>query len=356
MLFKINTIDFKINRFKANAQSGFSLVELMISITIGLLILAALVTLFVGQTKTRTELDKANRMIDNGRYALDLLSDNFRLAGYYGELDPGTASAALIATPPDPCSVVAANISAALPFHVQGYDATTASAIDLSATTCTTIPTTKKAGSDILVIRRASTQTVAAASAVALTKYLQVSQCQYEALNSFVLATAPATYNLTKKSCTAANTGVAADLRSIRVQIYFIDANNKAGDGVPTLKMIELIDPLTYPSASYASYTAGTFTPAIPLVEGIEYMQIDYGLDTDNDGVPNSYASTTTDWSKVVSVKINLVSRNIEATPSYTDATAYNLGTAGSVTPGGHYKRHAYTQVVRLINPAARKE
>lgn len=351
MLFQVNTATFKTNR-----QSGLSLVELMISIAIGLLILATLSTLFVNQSRTRTELDKANRMIDNGRYALDLLSDNLRLAGFYGGLNPGAASAALIATPPDPCSTVAADISASLPFHVQGYNAaSTSSAVDLSSTTCSSssIPTSKKAGSDVLVIRRASTQTVLAASPVSATRYLQVSQCQYEA---FVLLTAPASYNQSKKTCTAANSGPFADLRSIRVQIYFIDANNKAGDGIPTLKMTELIDRVTYPSASYPTYTVGTFTPAIPLVEGIEYMQIDYGLDTDNDGAPNSYASTTTDWSKVVSAKINIVSRNLDTTPSYTDSKTYSLGTGGSVVPGGNYKRHAYTQVVRLINPAARKE
>lgn len=353
MLFQANTATFKTNH-----QSGLSLVELMISIAIGLLILATLSTLFVNQSRTRTELDKANRMIDNGRYALDLLSDNLRLAGFYGGLNPGAASAALIATPPDPCSTVAADISASLPFHVQGYNADTSSAVDLSSTTCSSssIPTSIKAGSDVLVIRRASTQTVLAASPVSAGRYLQVSQCQYEAANSFVLLTAPATYNQSKKTCTAANSGPFADLRSIRVQIYFIDSNNKAGDGIPTLKMTELIDRATYPSASYPTYMVGTFTPAIPLVEGIEYLQIDYGLDTDNDGAPDSYASTTTDWSKVVSAKINIVSRNLDTTPNYTDSKTYNLGTGGSVAPGGNYKRHAYTQVVRLINPAARKE
>jgi type IV pilus assembly protein PilW len=354
MPFQANTVVSKTNR-----QSGLSLIELMISITIGLILLATLATLFVNQTRTRTELDKANRMIDNGRYALDLLSDNLRLAGFYGEFDPGAASAALITTPPDPCSTTAADISAALPFYVQGYDAAnTSSVIDLSSTTCSSsnIPTTKKAGSDILVIRRASTQTVASTAAVSDTRYLQVSLCQYETTNSYILLTAPATYNQSKKTCTAANSGPAADLRSIRVQIFFIDANNKAGDGIPTLKMTELIDRATYPAANYPTYTVGTFTPAIPLVEGIEYMQIDYGLDTDNDGVPNSYVSTTTDWSKVVSIKLNIISRNLDPTPNYTDATTYTLGTAGTVSPGGSYKRHAYTQVVRLINPAGRKE
>jgi len=103
------------------SQRGLSLVELMISITLGLLILSALTTLFVNQSRTRAELDKSNRMIDNGRYALELLSENLRLAGFYGDLDP--SSIALPASIDDPCSVDPAVIAGALRLHVGGYDA-----------------------------------------------------------------------------------------------------------------------------------------------------------------------------------------------------------------------------------------
>lgn len=352
---------------KLSNQQGFSLVELMVSIAIGLLILAALSTLFVNQSRTRTELDKENRMIDNGRYSLDLLSENLRLAGFYGELDP--SSITIPTALPDPCLTTASDISAALPFHVQGYDAAIATSAITTRPTC--VPSTIKNGSDILVIRRAETASIAATAATAGTSFLQVSLCTPKSgLNesSFILATAPATYNLSKKTCTTANSGPFADLRRLLVQIYYIDSNNHAGDGIPTLKMAELS-------------TANTFT-ITPLVEGIEYMQVDYGIDgvdTNGDGIPdrfnsiNADGSTDTDgvangayvscstctaaqWAHVVSVKINIIARNLETSTSYTDATTYNLGTAGSVTPGGHYRRHAYTQVIRLTNPAGRKE
>jgi len=200
------------------------------------------------------------------------------------------------------------------------------------------------------VIRRAETATIAAAAAAAGTSFLQVSLCTPKSgLNesSFILATAPATYNLSTKACTTANSGPFADLRRFLVQIYYVDSNNHAGDGIPTLKMAELS-------------TANTFT-ITPLVEGIEYMQIDYGIDNNADGMPDgAYVScsacTATDWANVVSVKINIIARNLETSTSYTDATIYNLGTAGSFTPGGNYRRHAYTQVIRLTNPAGRKE
>ncbi len=327
-------------------QKGFSLIELMVSIAIGLILLAALSTLFVGQSKSRDELAKANRMIDNGRYALDVLTDSLSLAGFYGELDP--SAIAVPTTLPDPCSNVDTVISAALPFHVQGYNAAGPASTISSAPTC--VPSTIKAGSDILVIRRAHTVPITAAAASADTTFLQVSLCTVETGttgNVYKLAKAPASYNLSKKSCTGVNSGPFADLRRFLVQIYFIDSNNVAGDGIPTLKMAELS-------------STNTFV-ITPLVEGIEYMQVDYGIDNNNDGVlDGSYTScsacTTDDWSHVVSVKVNLISRNLETTNNYTDSYTYNLGSAGNVVPNDAYKRHAYTQVIRLTNPASRKE
>ena len=74
----------------------------MISITIGLIILVALSTLFINQSRARIEMDKSNRMIDNGRYALQLLSDDLRLAGYYGEFVPVSGVPAVPAALPRP--------------------------------------------------------------------------------------------------------------------------------------------------------------------------------------------------------------------------------------------------------------
>lgn len=363
----MKSINFNQHSIK-RSQTGFSLIELMISITIGLLLLAALTTLFVGQSKSRLELDKSNRMIDNGRYALDLLSENLSMAGFYGELDPYTLTVYPTTDASfNPCSTAQANIEKALPWHVQGYNATTSTSTITSPPSC--LPSTIKAGSDILVIRRANTATVPVTSAIAGTTFLQVSLCIPKSGASesvYRVQKAPATYNLSKKTCTTANSGPFVDLRRILVQIYFIDSNNLAGDGIPTLKMAELDETSNF--------------VITPLVEGIEYMKVDYGIDgvdTDSDGIPDRFIATNTppdvdgayngsyvpctacnenQWAHVVSVKMNLISRNLEPTQGYTDSNYYSLGSAGTVSPGGAYKRHAYTQVIRLTNPSSRKE
>ena len=326
-------------------QQGLSLIELMISITLGLIILSSLTTLFLNQNRARSELDKSNRMIDNGRYALELISENLRLAGFYGTYTLVTAAPAAT---PDPCNLTTLTTAATnldvLRHHVQGYNAAAQNSqiASLPATCGLTYTagsaTSLKAGSDILVLRRASTSTVTAAAAVANTVYLQISECSTDTVAYQVATSAFTTFH--DKNCTTV-----ANLRPFLTQIYFISPDNQVGDGIPTLKRRELD-------------STGAFVTT-PLVEGVEYMQVDYGLDTGSDGAADSYiaAPTLAQWPSVMSVKINIIARNTEATSGYTDTKSYVLGSAGTFGPfNDGYKRHAYTQVVRLVNPSSRRE
>lgn len=337
-----------------HSQRGLSLIELMISITIGLLILSALTTLFVNQSRARTELDKSNRMVDNGRYALEVLAGNLRLAGFYGEFDP--SALALPGSITNPCSVNPVDMGDALRLHVTGYDAAS------SGSSITSPPcglSGLKNGSDILVLRRADTAApVAQTAAVNGIHYIQVTNCRFDT-TGFIIATDPASFTLRRRDCTETSTTPYANVRRAVVQTYFVSSENNAGDGIPTLKRMEF-DPAG----------SGTFVTT-PLVEGIEYLQVEYGVDGDSngdglvdmadfDGVADSYVEACADiacWSNVVSAKLYVVARNIEPTASYTDTKTYDLGQAGTFGPfNDHYKRHAYTQLIRLVNPASRRE
>jgi len=352
-------------------QRGLSLIELMISITIGLLILVALTTLFVNQSWTRAELDKSTRMIENGRYAMELLSEDLRLAGFYGELNPSTLALPTVLT--DPCSTIPANMTNMLRIHVGGFDA---AGVNSSIASPPCGLTNLKNGSDILVLQRADTATpVAQSAAVNGIHYIQVSRCGLDIPN-FVISNipanftrrtfTPATATTSRIDCTATSVGPYADLRRFSVHTYFVSTDNNPGDGIPTLKRMEL-DPAG----------SGTYITT-PLVEGIDYMQVEYGVDgadTDGDGIPDSFnsgdldgeadyygtcsACTIAQWANVVTVKIYIIARNIEKTPGYTDEATktYTLGQAGTFGPfNDSIKRHVYTQVVRLINPSSRKE
>ena len=69
-------------------EAGFGLVELMVSMLIGLVIIGALVTLFVNTSGNNRELARANSMIENGRFAIKVLEDDLVHAGYWGGYVP----------------------------------------------------------------------------------------------------------------------------------------------------------------------------------------------------------------------------------------------------------------------------
>ncbi|MEP7070444.1 MAG: hypothetical protein ABI789_14440, partial [Usitatibacter sp.] len=103
-----------------SAVAGVSLVELMISIVLGMLLIAALTTVFASTSAARNELERTSRQIENGRFAMELLSDDLRVAGFYGELN--VKQLAVPAALPDPCSTTVSDWADAITIGVQAYD------------------------------------------------------------------------------------------------------------------------------------------------------------------------------------------------------------------------------------------
>jgi type IV pilus assembly protein PilW len=334
---------------------GFNLVEVMIAILLGLIVMAMLATLFANASTARNELERNSRQIENGRFAIELLGDDLRLAGFYGELNvralgPPTAL-------PDPCSVVAADWATAIPVHVFGYDNAVAKP------SC--MPGNVKANTDILVIRRVSTCEVGVAGCSPLNAgrpYIQTSRCSNQ------IATAPyrlgldgsTTWDMMQKNCVAGTTTLQ---RRYHVHIFYIATDNGQGSNVPTLTRLDFQGQGGFP-----------FT-VFPMVEGIEEMQFEYGIDIDGDGNVDAYSADPNlfapagcgtcnpinNWGNVMSVRISLLARNIDTSPNYTDNKTYTLGRDANgaditVTPGGGYRRHVYTGLLRVVNAAQRRE
>ena len=353
-------------------QRGMTLVEWMVSITIGMILLAGLTALIARQSSTQAELEKSSRQIENGRYAMQLLNEDIQMAGYYGEFSD-VGSLAVPGTLPDPCLTGVADLEAAMAFPVQGYDALTTGLSSCIAAS------NHVDGTDILLVRRASSAnadtltTAQAASAAASAVYLQAGLTTSGNVFEKKLATGATTSAFTlltqakaaipatpTASATAAIPAGPAPLRKFIVHIYFVSpcnvmtgstctSSDDGGKPIPTLKRLELS-------------TSGALTTT-PLAEGIENLQIDYGIDTSGDGAADSdFVATTTDWSNVVSVRVHVLARSNETSAGYIDAKTYTMGvidstgTAQTVTPGGAYKRHLFSQQIRLINPSSRRD
>ena len=332
-----------------NRQTGVSLIELMIGITIGLFLLIGVVSVFSNSNRVYSELNQASQQIENGRFAVQILADDVGHAGFYGRYygsltPPGTL--------PNPCDLTVSNLRAATAYPIQGYNAPGSSPI----TGCLAAAN-HLAGTDILVVRRADSTVTASGSLDANEVYIQANADPNQGTNPIIALGVAANFTLVNRDPL-----VLAPIRKYHIHIYFISpcsvpagggsvctgAADDGGRPTPTLKRLEL------------KQVGGALGWEItPLVEGIENLQVDYGMDTDGDGAPNGAYLVTpaavADWQNVVAVRLNVLARNLEPS-GVTDTKQYDMGVVGLVTPGGNYKRHVYNAVVRIVNPSARRE
>ena len=67
-----------------NKQRGLSLVEIMVALTLSLILLAGVVQIMASSKKTYRVADAASRMQENARFAMEFLSRDVRMAGFWG--------------------------------------------------------------------------------------------------------------------------------------------------------------------------------------------------------------------------------------------------------------------------------
>ena len=277
-----------------------SLIELMIAVTLSLVVALAVTTLFNNNSVARKEIDSTGQQIENGRYAMELVRNDVRLAGYFGEFIPPPQGVTW-QLPANPCDPTLANLGwnatgTKVPVPVSGFEGHDA-AIAAMSPQCIS---NRVAESDVLVVRRVATSTVTPPT-IANTAYLQVSLqtplCpSTEPLFAFDTVHSPNPFTLRQRDCSTAQVA-----RQYLVHIYYVSSCDDCGssDGIPTLKRVEL--------------TANAMT-TVSLAQGISDFRVDYGLDTDNDGFPDVYKKcgadstysgpcTVTDWANVVTVK-----------------------------------------------------
>ncbi len=374
------------------SHSGFSLVELMIAMTIGLLLLSGLSLIFVNSSNASREMAKTSQQIENGRYGIEVITTDLRHAGFYGHLHDMNAITAPAAVP-DPCEATdPVELRKAMWYPVQGYRGvinstnpaadTVASGLTMACAAILTAANLKK-GSDVLVIRRADTNALLPTDTPELNVfYLQASGAQGDIQIGRSVAVAAIGTDKNAKGgisiislSNLATTPPASPIRKYKVHIYFVapcssGSATVAGvtgvcqasdDTIPTLKRLELV-------------TVGTMR-IVPLVEGIDFLKIEYGVDTApsatspvtgyiGDGTVDDYTEAPGDWRTVVAAKVYLLARNTEQTTGFTDIKSYRLGVSASdnftVPPASganaRFKRHVYTSAVQLVNSAGRRE
>lgn len=331
----------RINYRARTLEAGFSLIELMVAITIGLIILAALVSVF-SSTRSAYQLDEGlARLQENARFAVETITRETRQAASMG-----------CARGITPFNNVGAAAGAGYAFDsnqmIRGFEATgtgpggaqtysgsfpvdTASgwtpALDVSLVKATgAMP-----GSDVLVLRRISSSPVklrppfASDTVVSIDNTLAsnpfkkddvliVYDCRHSSIFRVTnVAGFDLEHDATGNACDVWASGPApcffdeqvynqnAEIAQVQTSVFFV---SMGAGGVPALWQ------QTFPGGG-----------AFELVEGVESMQVLYGVDNNGDARVDNYvtADSVADWSQVVAARVSLLLSTVNTTGTAAD-------------------------------------
>ncbi|KAA3629003.1 MAG: hypothetical protein DWQ08_07075 [Proteobacteria bacterium] len=361
---------------RARREFGFTLVELMVSVIIGMLLAGALVAIVVNSTSAyNVQLDHA-RVYENARFALEFLSRDVRMAGYFGCLENNQ------------------NVNNNLNFSngslydidepVEGFEndgneagwrpsGTSVSGLNVAT------------GSDAITLRFAN-PTEAAKVEAPSTPDSPIDADE----NGYVFSTGEV---VVVSDCDKADVVQLTDVdKSTNLLSHGMEGElspgnaydtlgGDLGDGYDTTGTVMTFNAVRYfvrkrdpgdtdanaAVALYRQHVGGSGVVITEeLIDGVENMQVMYGVDTDSDGVPNSYvkANAVGAWRNVVSLQIALLLRSNEEYDS-ADGVAgafpetlmgENLKTLLGDTEWENrnalrVRRHAFSTTIELRNP-----
>ncbi|WP_105259288.1 PilW family protein [Pseudoalteromonas sp. T1lg88] len=333
-------MDIKHNRF--NRSAGYTLLELMIAMVVGLFLIGGVMFTYLSMKVTTSDTVEMGELQETGRIALDILGKDLRMAGFFGRLNPDSLATSVVATtaPATDCSAGLNNGSfpdpgAATNFRViYGVEAKTASVLGCIANA--------KTGSDVIQIKRATGEEVSGQATQAGQYYVQTTLADARFSKG---DGAPIPFELGK------------GVWPYEHLVYYVAEDTYTSGGkditVPVLMRKRLIN--------------GAMQTE-PVLEGVENIRFLYGLDNDGNGDVDVYRDanqmTETDWeqSGTTSIKTVQVSVLVRAAKednniqlknkTYTlggDAAATQRILTGADVPG-NYRRMVFVSTFKINN------
>ena len=314
-------------------QAGFSVVELMIAMLLSMALAGAIISVFVNNSYSFKQDENIGRMQDDARFALREIAFDISMAGHYADLHiPGSVSYDGGLTIGADCGP-----SGEANWMYRATEAGTGNNLSIMALDNATNATVAAAhscfiggelqeGTDVVAIKR-----VAGAEANTLSAngaYLRTNGT-VGVLFSGIAPTAPPVVVAVPRADWA-----------FRPSIYYIrQFANTPGDNIPTL-------------CRKALSGAGPSMTTECLATGIENLQIEYGIDTSQDGHPNVYMTspTLTQMQDVVAARIFLISRTTEIDTRYVNNKTYSISNTPDFVPGDNFHRRVFSTSVSIQN------
>lgn len=311
----------KSNHQSLRANRGLSLIELMISLFLGLFITGVGYQVFIGAHTANKVINYLSTLQETGRFAIELIEKDLHRAGYFGgnaNIDEITGSSGIVSTALTTCPATGTTWARMLEQHIYG--------LNDNRTAYDCITTADYLRGDILTLRYA-------------TPWLTTN---YDAKEFYLRASLFEGRIFTgAQAANSQNINIAQTpqtVHQLRAHSYYIGTSAQTCNqsAIPALFRKTLVDGV--PTSE-------------ELLTGVEQLQLEYGVDLSDDGIPNRYvdADNVADWNNVVVIKVALLVRSECADSKYTDAKTYQMGDV-TYQPNDNFHRQLFSTSVTLRN------
>lgn len=325
-------------------DSGFTLIEWLISCLIGLFLMSGVLSIYVMARSNSQRLQIYNEMQENGRIALSLLEKDLKMVGFFGDLSGqylrlnDNIKTRVNLNKSHDCQDERGNAGGSVPsvgskgvlrpFIVRNVNEDNVLSDEIS---CLSKVTLQK-NSDVLMLKRLYSHTVAHNQANWDPKRIYLAANSKQGLFF---------YGADKKSAIDISSIYDAEIREYQHHIYFIQENNK----IPELRLIQLTDQMSS-------------NLSLPLVQGVERLRILVAVDSSipPDGVADKYlppdkvSSTIWNTFSVTGVKLFLLIRALDASPDYLNEEQYQLANEKLPLFNDHYQRMIMQSSIQFRN------
>ncbi len=327
-------------------QMGISLVEILVALVISLFLLGGIVQVYVGQKVTFKFTSALAEVQENGRFALDSMSQDLRLASQWG------------CVPFDPTNTTNINDTlnpGTFPGHDPNFHDFITPGLGMGA-----IAGTNDAGingSDSLTVRggKAGSTNVEAPFTAATVNTLNVNPIGSISGGDIILVARCGANDLV--------TAFEADILPVSsvdttnpLQTVITVNANKSQQFENDAMVIELqtvtytIGPAASGNGELALFRQEFNNAAQELVEGVQDMQVLYGIDTTNSQFPNQYVTSTNvpNFDNVVSLRVMLLIHSID--DFVTEAPQTYTFNGVPTTAADRRLRQVFTTTIALRN------
>ena len=326
-------------RVVRESAKGFSLVELMVAMVLGLIVVVGASAVYLASKRSLTETEQIAALSENGRFALQLISNSARHIGFYGGANPADISR------DGSLGAVAGNCTG----PAEAYD-TRNSIFAVRVTNATVLGciTDAVVGTDVLVIKGVDPTPLSDGDPddpdAVLDGAISFPAGAWNNQRAYVIANSERGI-LVDGADTPPSVQVGDFARGTawpyRLQIYYI----RQGD-TPTLSRKVL---------AWNSVAGAMSVQTQDLVRGVENIRFLFGYDSSNNGRVDTLANLTDVttagmWGQVISLQAFILLRSDVSDPNYDNAKTYHLGDI-DITPADNVRRILLHSDIVMRNP-----